>query len=66
MTSLKAFAPIFWSKTFWGLTLSAVFSIFALYGWIDAKLMAILATWTLEVTGVNIIWKAAKKIKSIN
>lgn len=60
--NLKTFAPVLWSKTFWGFTLSAVFKIFALYGWIDTGLMEILATWVFTVTGVNVIWKGAKKV----
>jgi len=63
MFSLKQFAPVLWSKTFWGFTLSAIFKVFALYGWLDVELMEILSSWVFTVTGVNVVWKAAKKIK---
>ena len=63
MEWLKKFAPIFWSKTFWGFTLSALFEVAALYGWIDQALMEILAKFVFTITGVNVIWKGATKIK---
>ena len=63
MAWLRSFAPVLWSKTFWGFTQSAIFKVFALYGWLDVALMEILSTWVFTVTGVNVIWKGAKKIK---
>lgn len=62
MELLRRFAPVFWSKTFWGLTLAMIFKVAAFYGWAEPGLLDIISTWIFGVTGVNIIWKTAKKI----
>ena len=62
MKFLKTYAPILLSPTFWGLTLSAFAKIVALNAWLDAPTMDITANWIMAVTGVNIVWKGAKKV----
>lgn len=62
MEWLKKHAPILLSPTFWGLTLSAFAKVVSLYGWMDEALMDIIADWLLLATGVNVIWKGAKKV----
>ncbi len=65
MNFFKKYAPILLSPTFWGFTLSAFAKVVALNGWLDEATMSIIAQWLFNVTGVNVIWKGAKKIGAI-
>lgn len=62
MEKLRKLAPVFFSPTFWGLTLSAVFAILSHYNVLNAEVMEIIYKWLIGVTGVNIVWKGATKI----
>lgn len=62
MEWLKENAPLLFSPTFWGLTLSAFAGVVAHYAWLDQFMMETIATWILMVTGVNIVWRGASKI----
>ena len=62
MEFIKKYAPLLLSVTFWGLTLSAFAGIVAHYGWLDEFMMQTISEWLFTVTGVNVIWKGAKKI----
>ena len=66
MEFIKKHVPILLSPTFWGITLSAFAKIIALNGWMDGPNMSIIAEWILMATGVNVIWKGAKKISAKN
>jgi len=56
--------PILFSATAWGLILSFLFWLVAYLGWADQVLLERIALLVLELTGVNVVWKAAKKTKN--
>jgi hypothetical protein len=62
MDWLKKNVPLFYSPTFWGLTLTALFALASLHSWLPSADLDIIWKWTLGVTGVNIIWKSANKL----
>lgn len=62
MEYLRSKFPILFSPTFWGLTLSFIFKVLAYKEAADVELLNIISTWLISVTGVNIVWKGAKKI----
>ena len=61
MNWLRQNIPLFFSPTFWGLTFAGLFKLAALHNWLPEADLDIVAAWLVGITGVNVIWKAAKK-----